>query len=135
MDDKFEIANAITKVDDTLGLVFGWAVISKVRGEEHYDLQGDHIPETAMLEASTDFMLNKREAKEMHTGDSIGDIVFAWPMTIDIAKAFGIDTETTGLMIAMKPTDPAVLQKFADGNYKGFSIGGKRLEETVVEYA
>jgi hypothetical protein len=133
MSETFEIANQIAKVDTDLGLVFGYAIISKQSGVDYYDVQGDHIPESAMLEAATEFMVSKREAKEMHAGDRVGEIVFAWPMTSEIAKAFNIVTETTGLLIAMKPNSKDILEKFRDGSYTGFSIGGKRVQEVVID--
>jgi hypothetical protein len=68
----------------------------------------------------------------MHKGDPIGTMVFAFPLTTDIAKAFDITTPRTGLMIGMKPS-AEVLAKFKSGEYTGFSIGGKRVEEEVVE--
>jgi hypothetical protein len=40
-------------------------------------------------------MGGERTAKEMHDGEAIGSIVFAMPLTTDIAKAFGIETRTT----------------------------------------
>jgi len=114
----------ITKVDASLGLVLGWAVISKMDGNDYFDLQGDHIPEDVMLKAATDFMANSRSAKAMHAGPDRGSILFAFPMTTEIAKAFGIDTHgKTGLMVAAK-FDADVLAKFQDGSYTGFSIGG-----------
>jgi hypothetical protein len=44
------------KVDEKLDLVFGGAIISKINGEDYIDLQGDIIPEDAMLEAAVDFI-------------------------------------------------------------------------------
>ena len=124
----FEVA----KVDDEHGLVFGFAIVSKINGEEYFDVQGDHIPEEAMLEASLDFMENSGAAKEMHQGDQIGKVVFAFPLTTDIARAMNVTTEKTGLMIAMKPTDPEVLNRFKSGEFTGFSIGGRRMEDEEV---
>lgn len=90
-----------------------------------------------MLEASTDFMLNSRMAKDMHKageeGILPGSIVFAFPMTEDVAKSFGVESSTTGLMIAMKPDDNDVLEKFKSGEYTGFSIGGSRITDEEVE--
>ena len=133
MADKnsFEIRAKIAKVDEELGLVMGFGIVCTENGEPYFDLQGDHIPEDAMLKASLDFMENSQVAKEMHTGDQTGKIVFAFPMTADIAKAFGIETEKTGLMIAVKP-DADMLQKFKDGTLTGFSIGGSRGEDEDV---
>lgn len=115
----------IAKVSDELGIVFGYAIISKIDGQEYYDTQGDHIPEDVMLKAAADFMVNGAVAKEMHVGGVKGRVVFAWPMTEDIMKSMGISASQTGLMIGMKPDNPDMLQKFKDGTYSGFSIGGR----------
>lgn len=115
------------KVDESLGLVLGYAIVCNIEGEPYYDLHGDHIPEESMLKAAVDFMENSRTMKEMHAGKGKGAVVFAWPMTEEIAKAFSITTKTTGLLVAVKPDDPAVLEKFRSGEYTGFSIGGRRL--------
>jgi hypothetical protein len=122
---------SVIKVDKQLGLVFGFAIVSKQDGADYFDLQGDHIPEGAMLEAATDFMLHSRMAKEMHRGSEKGTVVFAFPLTTEIAKALDIATKTTGLLIAMKPT-AEVLGKFADGTYTGFSIGGSRVTDEAA---
>lgn len=118
----------VAKVDEALGLVFGFAIVCKVDGEPYVDVQNDHIPEDAMLKAGADFMLNSRVAKEMHEGDKIGDVVFAFPLTEDIAKALDIATKKTGLLIAMKPS-AGVLAKFKSGELAGFSIGGRRIKD------
>src|SRR6185312_6107499 len=115
MDKAFDKAQVV-KVDETLGLVFGFAIICKQNGEDYYDLQEDHIPENAMLKASLEFMLESRVAKEMHAGDANGTVVFAFPMTSDIAKALEIETKQTGLLIAMRPGE-GMLGKFKDGTY------------------
>ena len=134
--EKFNTAAEFCKVDDDLGLVFGWAIICKQNGEEYFDLQDDAIPESAMLEAATDFMVNSRMAKDMHkAGDEgilPGSVVFAFPLTTEVAKAFNIQTEKTGLLIAMKPESNDILQKFKSGEYTGFSIGGFRVEDEVI---
>lgn len=119
----------VLKVDDNLGLVLGWAIVCKQDGADYFDLQNDHIPEDAMLKASADFMQNSRVAKEMHSGGAAGSVVFAFPMTTDIAKAFGVETQTTGLMIAMRPDSDEMLAKFRDKTFTGFSIGGTRVTD------
>ncbi len=141
-DDMIEVAGAtndmgkfikanVCKVDESLGLVIGWAIVCKHNGEDYYDVQGDHIPEQSMLKATTEFMLGSRTAKAMHAGDPIGTIVFAFPLTTDIAKSLGLSTSTTGWMVAMKP-DAAVLAKYKSGEYTGFSIGGQRVKDLEV---
>jgi hypothetical protein len=125
----------VLKVDESLGLVLGWAIVCKKDGADYWDLQEDHIPESSMLSAAVDFMQHSRVAKEMHGGESAGSVLFAFPMTEDIAKAFGIETKTTGLMIAMKPDSDAMLAKFRDGTLTGFSIGGHRIHDEDVATA
>jgi hypothetical protein len=58
-------------------------------------------------------------------------VVFAFPLTEDIGKAMGIESQKTGLMIAMQP--PAeILIKYKSGEYTGFSIGGRRVVDEEV---
>lgn len=129
--DNFRIA----KIDESLGLVMGWAIICKVDGEPYYDLNIDrdtgarvpeHVPEDTMLKAACDFMMNSRAGNEMHAGPDVGSYVFAFPMTSEIAKAMGIETNKTGLLVAYKPS-PEVFSKFKEKAYTGFSIEGRRV--------
>jgi hypothetical protein len=120
----------MVKVDDELGLVIGFAVICKQDGEDYYDTQDENAMEHALLEAATDFAKNSRVSTDMHARispgvpDPDGEVVFLFPLTTDIAKALEIQTERTGLLIAMAPS-PDVLAKFKSGEYTGFSIGGQ----------
>lgn len=146
-DDEDDIAKGdigqyrLAKVDDSLGLVFGYAIICKARGKDYYDLNVDadtgkrvpeHVPESTMLKAASDFMLHSRVGNEMHSGPDKGTYVFAFPLTSDIAKAFGIETPVTGLLVGFKPP-PDMLAKFKDGTYKGFSIEGRRIAVQEVD--
>ena len=124
-------ATQILKVDESLGLVFGFAMVCKEDGQVHVDLQGDDIPESEMLKSALSFAKGARTAKEMHKGESIGDVTFIFPLTTEIAESLEIITKRTGLLIAMRPEKPEVLQKFASGEYTGFSIGGKAVHQKV----
>ena len=42
--DQFNFNSKVVKVDDELGLVFGYAMICAENGKPYYDLQGDNIP-------------------------------------------------------------------------------------------
>lgn len=114
-----------SKVEESLGLVFGFAIICLQNGEPYYDLQDDHIPESVMLKGATNFMFNNRSVKEMHRGDEIGTVVFAFPLTTEIAEKMGIETKRTGFMVAIKP-DKEVFERFKTGDLSGFSIGGRK---------
>jgi len=130
--DSFETRAQVLKVDDAIGLVFGFGIVCTENGQPYYDTQGDHIPEDAMIKAASDFMLSSRISSDMHAKSKDGDVVFCFPLTGEIAKAFGIDTKRTGLLVAIKPS-ASVLAKFHSGEYTGFSIGGARITEEVVE--
>ena len=134
MSGDFELRAEILKVDDELGLVFGWAIVCTRDGEPYYDKQGDHIPEDAMLRAATDFAKSARASHEQHDRPAAGQVVHSFPLTAEVAKRFGLETSTTGLMIAVAP-DAAMLAKFKSGELTGFSIGGKRIVDEPVEEA
>lgn len=132
--EKFTCDARVVKYDSSLGLVMGWGLVCTEKGEPYFDLQGDHVPEQSMLEASADFMEHSRAAKAMHEGEPVGSVVFAWPMTSEIAQAFGLQTDRTGLMVAVRP-DPETRKRFEDGTFTGFSIGGTRDRKHDEEVA
>lgn len=114
-------------IDAQHGLVIGWAMICKEDGQDFWDVQDNHIPEPAMLDALVDFAEHSRMAKEMHSGGPAGEYIFMFPMTTDVLKALGMTSKKTGALVGYKP--PAdVLAKFMDGTYTGFSIGGHHIE-------
>ncbi len=131
----------VAKIDDGLGLVFGWAIVSKVDGAPYYDLNVDragphagervpeHIPEEVMTRAALGLVECGAPGNEMHAGPDRGFYPFLFPLTTDIAKAMGVQSAKTGLMCAFKP--PAdMLAKFKSGELRGFSIEGRRLNYT-----
>lgn len=129
---NFQMRTKVLKVNDALGLVMGYAIICNENGEPYFDLQGDHVPEDAMLKAAADFMENSAVALDTHKGSTAGTVVFAFPLTDEIAKAFGLQVERTGLMIAMRP-NAEMLKKFRNGELTGFSIGGLRVQDEEIE--
>lgn len=128
----------VLKADDALGLVYGYAVVCCEDGKPYFDSYGDHVPESVMVKHAADFMLSARVSTDMHArkdGKPVpdGTVVFAFPMTADIAKSFGFENvKKTGLLIAMRPS-PEVYAKFKSGEYTGFSIGGFRGEDEIVK--
>lgn len=147
MTESFSTKATIMKVEESLGLIIGFSIVCEVDGQPYYDLGEvvdgvrivDHITPAAMLKSSAEFMANSRVAGEMHERDEnddpvqAGDVVFAFPLTAEIAASLDITTKRTGLLTAIRPHDPAVLDKARKGEYRGFSIGGHvvrgRLEE------
>jgi len=130
VSESFQITAEVRKIDEPLGVVFGWGIVCNERGEPYVDLQNDHIPESSMLKAAVRFAEGARVAKEMHAGPPIGTVLFVFPMTAEIAKSLGFQTERTGLVIGMKPSAQA-FEKFRSGEYRGFSIGGSGTRRKV----
>ncbi len=130
---QFTTSCEFDKVDEGLGMVFGFAIVCTVDGCPYIDLQKDHIPDEAMIEAAVDFAKSARIAGDMHLKDQDGNkiedgvVPFLFPLTEDIAKAMGITSKRTGLMVGLKPSEKT-LTKFMDGTYTGFSIGGDYVE-------
>lgn len=130
--DEVTAQARLAKVNDELGLAFFWAFTStNSDGTDHYDLHGDAI-DADFIKAAMDFMVDGAGAvDEMHDSKSTdGRVVFAMPMTPEIASAYGITTKQSGLMIAIKPTDDQ-LEKLKDGTYTGVSIAGWGTREPV----
>lgn len=131
---EFQADAQILKVSTELGLIFGFAMICKVDGEDYYDADGDHFEEQGMLEASTDFAKSERVACIMHARDGTGVpvqggvAIHHFPLTTEIAAALDITTKRTGLLMAIAPDAPEELEKAKDGTYTGFSIGGEVIE-------
>lgn len=131
---EFSVNAQILKVSTDLGLIFGFAMICKVNGEDFYDDDDEHFTEQAMLEAVTEFAKSKRVACDMHARDADGNpvqdggVIHHFPLTTEIAKALDIVTPMTGLLVALAPDNPETLEKARTGYYTGFSIGGGVIE-------
>lgn len=140
VEKGFETFFKVAGVDEDLGLVFGWGIVCKEHGQDYYDVQKNHIPEPAMVHATTDFMKGQRMAGEQHMRMDAGSIVHSFPLTGEIWKAMFTDHATgammgglpesppkSGWMVASAP-DAAMLKKFKSGELTGFSIGGEHIE-------
>lgn len=131
---NFQTETTILKVSTELGLIFGFAAICKVDGEDFYDSDNEHYPEEAMLADTTEFAKSRRVACTMHARDAAGapvedgGVVHTFPLTTEIAKALDIQTRRTGLLVALAPDNPATLEKARSGEFTGFSIGGAVIE-------
>lgn len=133
--DEITLTATVAKVDETLGLVFGWAFASSLDGGKtpYADLQGDEIDDD-FVKVAMDFMLGGAATDVMHDGEQDGRIAFALPITKEIGAALGIKSDTVGLAVAIKPS-PDVFAKFKSGELKGFSIAGtgERTEKSIAK--
>ena len=128
---EVRVEGQILKQMDEERLAFGWAYVSTVNGEVSLDHSGEFIRPDQIAKAATNFMLSMRTAKAMHTGEKIGEVVHSMPLTNDIAKALGIQSDREGWVIALKVYDDQVWQDVKSGKLAAFSIGGRALKEMV----
>jgi Putative phage serine protease XkdF len=91
-----EIKSDILKTDDDQRLVYGWAYVCTVKGEISLDHSDEFIRPDQIVKAATNFMLDVRTAKAMHTGNAVGEVVHSLPVTKEIASALGIQTDREG---------------------------------------
>lgn len=131
MTKEVQIEGQILKQLDEERLAFGWAYVSTVNGEISLDHSGEFIRPEQIAKAATNFMLSMRTAKSMHTGEQIGEVVHSMPLTNDIAKALGIQSDREGWCVAVKVYDDQVWQDVKSGKLAAFSIGGRALKEMV----
>lgn len=131
LTNKVRLEGKILKQLDEERLAFGWAYVSTVKGELSLDHSGEFIRPDQIAKAATNFMLSMRTAKRMHSGERIGEVVHSMPLTDDIAKALGIETDRQGWIVAVKVHDDAVWQDVKSGRLSAFSIGGRALKEMV----
>jgi len=131
MTKEVQIEGQIVKQLDEERLAFGWAYVSTVKGEVSLDHSGEFIRPELLAKAATNFMLSMRTAKRMHSGESIGEVIHSMPLTNDVAKALGIQSDREGWIIAIKVHDEQVWQDVKSGKLAAFSIGGRALKEMV----
>lgn len=140
---NFEIA----KLDDEQRLVFGFANVSISKatsagkgGEQFFDLQEDAIPPHELEKGAYEFVLNFREADEMHEGEATGHLVESMVFTPDKLAKFATDPATgtvdqAALSVLQKALPPrwwvgfkmnaAAYALVKSGKYKMFSIAGE----------
>jgi len=125
MSKSFTMQANVVKANEEERIVYGWASIVTMDGKPVIDKQGHIISGEEMEKMATSFMMSERTAKAMHTGESIGQIIHSFPLTAQIAKAIGMETDVEGWFIGVKVHSDAVWQKIKNGDFKAFSIGGR----------
>lgn len=117
----------ILKYSEEERLVYGWAYVSTLNGEISLDHSGEYIRPDQLEKAATNFMIDVRVAKAMHTGQQVGEVVHSLPLTKSIADALGIQSDREGWIICMKIYDDAVWNLVKTGKLSAFSIGGRAI--------
>lgn len=125
MEDSISFLIPITKTDDDLKVVWGWASMVEKNGEPVIDRQGDVIRESVLQKAAHNFMVDERTGKVMHQGKRVADVVESIVLTKAIQKTLGVDLGQSGWFIGMKIRDNDLWQKVKSGEFTAFSVGGQ----------
>ena len=103
--DRLAFFGEISKVDDEKKMVWGYA------STEAVDSHGEIVSKEAMKNAWEDYM-KFANVREMHQPSAVG-----------VVKDYSFDGK--GVFIGVKVVGQDAWEKFKEGVYKGFSIGGK----------
>lgn len=137
----------ILKLEPEGCLIFGYANISISKstsvaagGEQFFDLQEDSMPPDVLEKGVYEYVLEAREADEMHKGGVKGMLVESMMFTPDKLERFATDPTTgvvsqTDLMVLKRlfpprwwvgfKVDPDAFAKVRKGEYRMFSIAGE----------
>lgn len=115
----------VLKLDEEQNLVFGWASVVEKGGNALEDKQGDVIDPKVLERAAYDFVLEFREADEMHSKVTKGHLVESFISTPEKLKSMGlpVDALPSGWWVGFK-VEPETFQKVKSGEFSMFSIEG-----------
>jgi len=133
--DDVDATCRVVKVDEKMGLVFGWALATSLDGGEtpHVDLQQDAIVgDDELIKIAAEFMEASAASDVMHDDSPDGKIVFCIPLTKAVTDALGIASKVHGLAIGMRPS-PETFARFVSKELNAFSIAGIGERELVAK--
>ena len=128
-----DVTCRVAKLDEKMGLVFGWALASTLDGGKtpHVDLQNDAVVgDDELIKVAAEFVEAGAKSDVLHDETHDGRVVFCMPLTKDVNAALGIKSDVHGLAIAMRPS-PATFKRFLSRELNAFSIGGLGQRELV----
>lgn len=135
--DELSATCRIVKIDETLGLLIGFANASSVGGEGYTDLQGDVTSEDELVKVCLEYAEAGAPVDEMHDEQQVdgAKTVFLFPLTADLAKSLDLgDVNKTGILFGVK-VPPNVIERARKGEINGFSIGGMGTREPLEKSA
>lgn len=136
MPDEWQVEVKIEKMNEDEHLVFGWLSVSEdENGNLIEDAHGDTITPDELELAAYDFVLNSRQAGEMHETIGVGTMVESIVFTQQKQEALGIPEGTLpiGWWVGFYIDDDDVWDKVKSGEYGSFSFGGYAIREEVTE--
>lgn len=130
----FQTDIQVTKLDPDQRLIFGWASVAAINGQEVVDKQGDIIPVPELEKAAYDFVLYSREQGDMHSQIGVGRLVESLVFTAEKA-AIGLVAKNEqgeqiyGWFVGFKVESDEVWKAHKDGRRPELSIGGRASVE------
>lgn len=131
----------VVKSDDAARIVIGYAVVCSIAGADYFDLHADNIEQSDLFEAVADFQKSSRVADVMHDGPQVGEVIFSFVMTEEIAESVSMAwTEKAaerghgpGWLVGVHVADDDTYAKVRDGSLSCFSIAGTANREPITE--
>lgn len=130
-ETQYNSSIKIIKMDDEQRVVWGWASVATENGVPVYDVHGDHIPMSELTKASIDFMENVRVGKSLHQGDQVSSVIGCLPLSQELAKALGIESDKEGLIMGFRVHDDQTWELIKSGELPALSIGGRGRKYAV----
>lgn len=113
----------IVKADATRRMVYGWASVTKVAGQDVEDRQGD-VMDTENLRKTVHAFMADRVGKTMHSGGQTGVIADSIVLDAVVQQALGVDLGMEGWFVGYHVTSDDVWKRVESGELQAFSIGG-----------
>jgi hypothetical protein len=136
MADETIFRGAFSKLDEDQRLVFGWAsVVSKAGSDAPLvDLQDDILDLDSLETAVYAYVIESRDADEMHKRTGVGTLVESVILTPSKIAKMGLDPATVpvGWWVGFFISDDTTWEGIKNGTYKSFSIAGSGEREAVA---
>jgi hypothetical protein len=130
--DRFGCNIDIMKSDNRGEFVRGWAYVAADEMGKVVDYSGDLLGgptvEEGMQEVrkmAHEFICDFRQARVIHKGRVIGEVVESVIIDDALAEVLGITNKRRGWWIGMQVHDKAVQKRIRSNELRQFSIGGK----------
>lgn len=135
-DGGFEFVIDIKKAAPDQQMIFGWASVSSINGQDIIDKQGDIVPVEELEKAAYDFTLYSRTHGEMHENIGTGRMIESMVFTPEKA-ALGVVAKNEkgepmmGWWVGFKVENPQTWADARSGRLPEFSIGGRATPHSV----
>lgn len=133
--DEYTITCKVAKLDEAIGVVFGYALASTLDGGKtpHVDLQGDAIVGgDELIKIALAFAEGGALTDVMHDENPDGWVPFMLPINKETKEALQLTSDIEGIAIGMKPS-AETFKRFQSGELAAFSIGGTGIREPLTE--